>query len=242
MNYLLEIAAFTLQGACSAQDAGAHRIELCENPADGGTTPSYGMLKTIQQLIHIPVFPIIRPRGGDFFYSEMEKKVILEDIALCRSLGFPGIVCGALQKDGRVDVDFMTQVMDAAGSMELTFHRAFDRCLNPEEALEELIKLGCRRILSSGQYPSVMDGLPRLCSLISQANGRLIIMPGSGLHSGNVADIAQRSGAREFHTAARTSFSDASVFAAPTMQEKASYITVDTLEIQRILAELNRLP
>ena len=241
MLYTLEIATFTLPAAFQAQAAGAHRLELCENPQDGGTTPSMGMLSVIRKLIHIPVFPIIRPRGGHFVYTADEQAVMLEDIALCRQLGFPGLVTGALLPNGDIDVSFMEKVIQLAGPMEVTFHRAFDRCRDPLQSLEVLIELGCCRILSSGQRPSVADGIELVRTLVQQAAGRIIMLPGSGLNSRNVAHIAQVSGAREFHTAARCQVRDESVFSPSGMQESMSYVGVDVEEVAKILAELKRI-
>ncbi len=128
MPILLEIAVFTLQGAIIAEEAGAHRIEFCENAGDGGTTPSYGALKKIREIISIPVFPIIRPRGGDFVYTENEFEVLCEDILVCKEFGFEGIVTGILHEDAGIHTERMKALVELAGDMSVTFHRAFDRC------------------------------------------------------------------------------------------------------------------
>jgi len=238
-NYTLEIACFSITGARVAEAAGAHRIELCENPEEGGTTPSYGTLKIIQDMIKIPVFPIIRARGGDFVYSAEEKKVMLEDLRLCRELGFPGAVVGALLSDGNGDLEFIRQMRSEAIHMQLTFHRAFDRSVNPLRLMEQLIKEGYHRILSSGQYPQVMQGLGLLKKLMEEAAGSICIMPGSGLHSRNVLDIARFAPFSEFHTAARKAFHPEGVFSPSSMNETLQYTITDAMEIKAILNQLN---
>src|SRR4051794_24537161 len=154
MNFTLEIAAFNIQSALVAAKAGADRIELCENPADGGTTPSFGTLKTVREKINIPVFPIVRPRGGDFLYSDEEFEVIKKDVVLIKSLGFEGIVFGLLKKDGTIDKQRTAKLVELAYPIEVTFHRAFDRAVEPLHALEEIITCGCQQILTSGQVPN----------------------------------------------------------------------------------------
>jgi copper homeostasis protein len=238
-TYCLEIAAFTLSGALTAQQAGAHRIELCENPHEGGTTPSYGILAEAIRCINIPVFPIIRPRGGNFVYSNEEFRAMIRDIDMCRDLGFPGVVSGILLADGQVDKIRTAELLAASGPMSFTFHRAFDRCRNPFAALEDIIELGCDRILSSGQCPSVMNGLDVLAQLQEQAAQRITIMPGSGLRSVNVQEIARRTGAKEFHTAARTAVYHDEVYSPSSMQERLGYVDVDAEEVQLIGKELN---
>ncbi len=155
---ILEIAVFNIQSAIMAAQAGANRLELCENPFDGGTTPSYGTLKTVREKITIPVFPIIRPRGGDFLYVEEEFEVMKKDILLCKSLGFEGIVTGLLNSDATIDVKRTDALVKTAYPMEVTFHRAFDRAADPLKALEKVIDCGCQRILTSGQVPNAFDG------------------------------------------------------------------------------------
>ena len=231
---LLEIAVFTLEGAEKALEGGANRLELCENPYDGGTTPSYGMLKKIKSSIHIPVFPIIRPRGGDFVYSKDEFEVMKHDVLLCKELGYQGVVLGCLGTDGYIDIEMLAALVALASPMEVTFHRAFDRCHNPLKSFEDIIGCGCKRILTSGQHPSVEDGLNLVKELVTQARDRIIIMPGSGLNSMNVDKIAHDTGAVEFHTAARKREHRPFVFSPETMNEELSFISVDAEEVKRI--------
>lgn len=241
MSYLLEIATFTLQGTLSALAAGADRIELCENPFEGGTTPSYGTLKKVSQFKSIPVFPIIRPRGGDFIYSTGEKEIIREDILLCKSLQFKGVVLGALLADGNIDKPFVHELVQLAAPMEVTFHRAFDRALDPLKALEDIIDCGCKRILSSAQHPVLTDGLSLLAELVAKAGNRIVIMPGSGLNSRNLAHVAQVTKAREFHTAARMQYENKEVFSPESMREHLQYTTVNEEEIRALKGILYQL-
>ena len=177
---LLEVAVFSYHGARMAEEAGADRIELCENPHDGGTTPSYGYLRQVKEAIQIPVFPIIRPRGGDFLYSVEEWNMVLQDIRMCKELGFPGIVTGSLTAAAAVDVDQLQRAVDVAYPMQVTFHRAFDRVAKPELSLEQIINSGCSRILTSGCKPTAPEGKELIRRLVQQAGDRIIIMPGSG--------------------------------------------------------------
>ncbi|MBK7690644.1 MAG: copper homeostasis protein CutC [Bacteroidetes bacterium] len=240
-KYLLEIATFSLMGAVEAFRAGAQRIELCENPHEGGTTPSYGMMATAKKLINIPIFPIIRPRGGHFVYSKSEREVIKQDIQICKELGYPGIVVGLLNEKGQVDVKNLKSIVKWAFPMQITFHRAFDRSKNPLRALDEIIDCGCHRILTSGQYPSVFDGKENVRILVERANGKIAIMPGSGLNSQNLKEIAHHTGATEFHTAARKTIFDKNPFSPKTMNEKMSYTSIDKKEIQKLLKVLSEL-
>lgn len=235
---LLEVAVFTLHGALEAIEAGADRLELCENAYDGGTTPSKSTLDFIHAHSPIPVFPIIRARGGDFVYSEQEKKVMLADIMYCRSRGFKGVVSGGLLRDGQIDADFLMRCIDVAGTMEFTFHRAFDRCLNPLESMELIISYGAKRILSSGQYPVLPDGIPSLKKMVKKAGNRLIVLPGSGLTQHTVVQVVKETGVKEVHTSARKSMQHPTTFQPSTFPESMSYTSVDAQEIKAIQALL----
>ncbi len=203
MNYKLEVIGFTIEGCMIAQKAGAHRIELCDNPADGGTTASYGFIKAAREKLQIELFPIIRPRGGDFFYSEDEFTIIKNDVRVCKELGCDGIVIGILTKDGKVDKLKCSLLVEYAYPLGVTFHRAFDRTVDPFEALEDIIDIGCERILTSGQMPTAFEGAELIKQLIEKADDRIIIMPGSGVRADNIIEIAEATGAVEFHTSAR---------------------------------------
>jgi len=196
---LLEIATFTPVSALTAAKAGADRIELCSGFSEGGLSPSAGTIQYVREKLQIPVHVMIRPRIGDFIYDAAEKGIILKDIAFCKQLNINGIVTGALNPDGKIDKDFMQKVIEAAGEMSVTFHRAFDLTSDLSESLETLVDCGVSRVLTSGGKASVPDGLETIISLVSQANDRIIILPGGGITTGNVKNIIQRSGVKEIH-------------------------------------------
>lgn len=237
---LLEICVFNTATAIAAEQAGADRIELCENYANGGTTPSYGYLKTVREKISIPVFPMIRPRGGDYFHSKDEIEIIRKDILLCKELGYDGVVFGLLNQDGTIDKENTARLVEAAYPLDVTFHRAFDRCKNPLEALETIIECGCTRILTSGQHPKVTDGLTLVKQLVEQANDRIIIMPGSGLNSSNVKNIVDTAGVNEVHTSARIRVSSTTQFQNPLIPEDFDIDFVDADEIKKIKSIIKR--
>lgn len=188
--------------ARAASRGGADRVELCCGLQEGGLTPSEGLMKAVLSLPDIAVNILIRPRGGDFLYSPEEKQIILNDIRRAGELGANGVVVGALNADGTIDGAFVERCVREAGAMSVTFHRAFDVCRDPNEALEELIGLGCNRILTSGCAPSVYDGIELISRLVEKANERIIIMPGCGVKEWNAAEILRRTGATEIHTTA----------------------------------------
>lgn len=183
---LVEVCANSPESARAAEQAGADRIELCSELAVGGVTPSRGVLEWVREHIRIPVHVLIRPRSGDFYYSEVELECMLRDIRQCVALGFEGVVSGCLQADRHVDAAATRQLMVAAGSCHFTFHRAFDRCPDPEAALQALEQLGVPTILSSGQAPDALAGLPLLQRLLGQSRN-CNLMPGGGIHAGNAA-------------------------------------------------------
>ena len=234
---LLEICVFNTATAVAAEKAGADRIELCENYANGGTTPSYGYLKTVREKISIPVFPMIRPRGGDYYHSPDEIEIIRKDILLCKELGFDGVVFGLLNQDGSIDRENTARLVEAAYPLEVTFHRAFDRCIHPYEALETIIHCGCNRILTSGQEPKVTEGLAMVKQLEEKANGRIIIMPGSGLNSSNVASIIAATAVTEVHTSARIRVPSTTAYRNEKMPEDFDMDFVDAAEIRKIKAQ-----
>lgn len=204
MKYILEICAGSLSSCLAAQEGGADRIELCDNLYEGGTTPSYGMIKICKSLLDIPIFPIIRPRGGDFVYSEREFEVMMQDVVCCMELGCEGVVFGILRSDGSIDMERCSELVKLAGSMQLTFHRAFDRCIDRTKGLEGLIELGFHRVLTSGGNGFAEDAIPELTNLAEQSNNRISIMPGSGVTGNNLLKIAQATETFEFHTTAKT--------------------------------------
>ncbi|MBV7404496.1 copper homeostasis protein CutC [Enterobacter sp. ENT03] len=197
---LLEICCYSEESAIVAAQHGADRIELCAAPNEGGLTVSYGVLKRVRQRVTIPVHPIVRPRGGDFCYSAAEFSAMLEDIALIKSLGYPGVVIGVLDEDGNVDVPRMRHIMAAAAGMAVTFHRAFDMCQNPHEAFDKLGDLGVARILTSGQQASAEQGVSLITELKARS-GVPIIMAGAGVRLSNLERLLD-AGIAEVHSSA----------------------------------------
>ncbi|MCW3117597.1 MAG: copper homeostasis protein CutC [Chitinophagaceae bacterium] len=202
-KYIIEIATSDFLTTKSAVDGGADRIELCANLAEGGTTPSYGHILQCRKAFEVLLYPIIRPRGGDFLFSDEEFVIMLQDVKLCKQSGCDGVVTGLLNTDGSVDIKRTSQLIDAAYPLGVTFHRAFDRCRDPFEAMEQLIRIGCERILTSGQKPSAPDAVDVIAELNKIADERIIIMPGSGVRKENIKMIADKTGCTEFHTSLR---------------------------------------
>lgn len=202
---IIEICANSAQSCVEAEAGGAKRVELCAGIPEGGTTPSYGEIRMAQRLTSkIDINVIIRPRGGDFLYTEAEIGSMLLDIELCKQLGVHGVVFGCLTKEGDIDVPLMRRLIEAASPLSVTCHRAFDVCRDPFRAMEELIDLGCDRILTSGQQSDAVKGIPMIKQLVERADDRIIIMPGCGVREENIALIEQETGAKEFHTSARS--------------------------------------
>lgn len=202
-NVVIEVCANSLESAIAAQAGTANRIELCDNLGEGGTTPSYGALSVAHKLLDIDINVIIRPRGGDFLYSDAEFEVMKADIAMCKELGVHGVVLGILLPDGRIDKVRCHELIESAGDLTVTFHRAFDMTADPFQALEDVIELGCERLLSSGQQRSAQHGVKLLAELIERAGERIIVMPGGGVSETNVAQILRQTNAREFHVSGR---------------------------------------
>ncbi|MEH0157592.1 copper homeostasis protein CutC [Limibacter armeniacum] len=199
---LLEICAYSVESAIAAQSGGADRVELCSGFLEGGTTPSMGAIALARKYLKIQLFPIIRPRGGDFCYSDLEVEQMKADIQNAKELGVDGVVIGLLNDNGRVDKARIKELIDLARPMKVTFHRAFDMCCNPEEALEDLIELGVDRVLTSGQANTVIEGVENIRKLVTQANGRITIMLGSGVTEQNIAQLMMDTDAVEFHSSA----------------------------------------
>ncbi|MEQ1554667.1 MAG: copper homeostasis protein CutC [Ferruginibacter sp.] len=241
MQYILETIAFNIDSCIKAQNAGVHRIELCDNPGEGGTTASYGFIKAAREQLQIDLYPIIRPRGGDFLYSSYDFEIIKADIKVCKELGCNGVVIGMLTENANIDKIRCSILVNIAYPMSVTFHRAFDRVAQPEKALEDVIEIGCERILTSGFYPTALEGASNLKTLITQANNRIIIMPGSGVRASNIATIAVNTGAVEFHSSARNIQSTNMKFTAPFMNENLQTVSTDTEEIQNMLLALQNI-
>ena len=224
---ILEVIGFTIKGCSIAQSAGASRIELCDNPVDGGTTASHGFIKAARKNLHIELFPIIRPRGGDFFYNDDEFEIMKTDIRLCKELRCDGVVIGMLTNEGKIDKKKCGMLVELAYPLSVTLHRAFDRTVDPFEALEDIIEIGCERVLTSGQKVNAVEGAPLIKQLIEQAEDRIIIMPGSGVRANNIVDVAEITGATEFHSSARI--------------QSGENISVDGEEIKKMLVLLKNI-
>lgn len=199
----LEISANSLGSALAAQAGGADRVELCENLGEGGTTPSYGTLAVARERLRIPLYVLIRPRGGDFLYDEPELAVMRADVEACVRLGCDGVVIGALDADGEVDAATCRELIAAAGSLGVTFHRAFDAARDQGRALEAAIALGCERILTSGGAADAWNGADRIAALVEQAAGRISLMAGAGVTVQNIVALAQRAVVGELHASAK---------------------------------------
>lgn len=241
VKLLIEIATADIETTRQAVEGGADRIELCANLGEGGTTPSFGTMRVCRESFDLPIFPIIRPRAGDFLYTADEFRSMRYDIESARTLGFEGVVIGLLEADGRIDLTRTAQLRELAYPMEITFHRAFDRCLNPYEALEELISIGIDRVLTSGQHPVAPDGASCIAALQKQANGRIIIMPGSGVRPDNIQSLKAQTGCHEFHSSLRGWQASGMNFRHPNFaQQKESYQNpfIDAKEVERMKREV----
>ena len=200
---LIEICASTYQSAINAQKGGAHRIELCENLVIGGVTPNHNLIRQVVKELSIPINVLIRPRDGDFVNSEKEFNQMLNDIEFCKSIGCNGIVSGVLNKDNTIDIERTRQLIEASKPLSFTFHKAFDDVLNPYKALDSLIELGAKHILTSGQAKTAIDGLETLKQLRNQAKGKLTILVGGSVRSSNVMEF-KKAGFTEVHSSAVT--------------------------------------
>lgn len=239
MKYELEVIAFNITSCKIAQESGADRIELCANPHEGGTTPSYGMIAESRKATSIQLFPIIRPRGGDFLYTNHEFQSMLHDIEICKKLNCDGVVIGMLDADGNIDMDRSSKLMEAASSMQVTFHRAFDRVKDPLNALEQIISLGCKRILTSGLKPTVIEGANYLSKLVEAASDRIKIMPGSGVRAENIIQLAKATGAKSFHSSARKMVESKMNYLNLKMNESLQLVSLDGDEVRKIKNNLN---
>lgn len=199
---VLEICAYNIQSCNAAYLAGASRIELCSSPAEGGVTPGYGIIRYVIDHIAIPTYIMVRPRGGDFVYSAEELEIMYSDIKQLKQMGCAGVVVGPLTKDSEVNADILKQMVTLAHPMQVTFHKAFDRVKDPHTALEAVIDAGCHRILTSGLQATATEGSALLQQLITGAAGRIIVMPGGGVRSSNIRQLADETGAVELHSSA----------------------------------------
>lgn len=200
---ILEIAANSVASALAAQEGGAGRVELCTALELGGLTPSHAQIALTRDCLRIPLYVLIRPRAGDFLYGELECETMQRDIETCVALGCDGVVLGVLDADGDVDVARCRALVAAAGTLGVTFHRAFDLSRDSTRALEDIVALGCERVLTSGAQASALEGAALIRNLVTQSNGRLVVMPGAGVTARNIAELAAATGAHEFHASAK---------------------------------------
>lgn len=200
---VLEVCAFNVQSCIIAERAGAVRVELCDNPIEGGTTPSYGTIQLARESIGILLYPIIRPRSGNYYYDETDYAIMKKDIAICRELGCNGISVGTATINATIDTEWLKRIVEWAGPMGVTCNRAFDGAPDPFQALEDIIACGCERILTSGQKTAAPEAGDLLKQLVQQAGDRISIMPGAGIKSNNLAALHLACGAKEYHASAR---------------------------------------
>ena len=212
MEFKLEICVDSAISALNAQSAGADRIELCDNLGEGGTTPGYGMIISARNNLSIGIHVLIRPRGGDFLYSDTEYDIMRRDIELCGENGIDGIVTGILLPDGTIDVERTARLIEFAYPMTATFHRAFDMCADPVRGLEDVIATGASRLLTSGQQNKALDAVELIRQLVIQAGERLIVMPGGGIDETNAAQIITATKAKELHLTGRMEIDSDMIF------------------------------
>jgi copper homeostasis protein len=203
-KFVIEIATTDFASTKAAVTGGADRIELCTALSEGGLTPSMGLIKQCRNLFTIALFPILRPRSGDFLYTKEEFEIIKQDAHYCKNVGCDGIVVGFLNEDGTVNKESTAAIVDLVYPLEVTFHRAFDRCCDPFEGLEAVIEAGCQRLLTSGQQPTAPEGSDLLQQLVTKAADRIVIMPGSGVRAENIKELAEKTGAVEFHSSLKS--------------------------------------
>jgi copper homeostasis protein len=204
---VIEIVVYNIESALRAQEGGADRIELCDNPAEGGTTPSFGTIEAVRQNVNMDVYVMIRPRGGDFHYSNYEFHCMKRDIDQCQKISVDGVVFGILNADGTLDKKRCKELIDRARPLKVTCHRAFDMTSDPFQTLEDCIEVGFHRILTAGHQTTALKGVDLIAQLITKANGRIAIMPGSGVNENTVEELVRTTKATEIHFSA-TAFRD----------------------------------
>jgi copper homeostasis protein len=244
---LLEIACFSLEAAILAEEAGADRIELCAGPLEGGLTPSFSMISLAKSILKIPIHVMIRPREGDFLYSNRELKSMEYDIEMIKDASIEGVVLGLLKSDGSIDIANLTRMVRLAEPMNITFHRAFDLTKDSFQALSDIINSGSRRILTSGQRPTAPEGKDLIAKLIQSASGKIKIMPGGGVDSSNIEDLCRCTSAKELHASARRIIKGGMIYSNPHVNLHAgsaiqdnSVLLPDPEQIREMKKELNK--
>ncbi len=231
----LEVCANSVTSALAAQEGGAIRVELCENLNEGGTTPSYGQILVARKLLHIQLYVLIRPRGGDFLYTDTEFEIMKADVQNCIDAKCDGIVIGILNSDGTIDkkrCKELTQMAKKAG-LGVTFHRAFDMCPDLSQALEDVIEIGCERLLTSGGKSTAIEGTPNLIHLIEKAGNRIIIMPGSGIKERNVSDLVHFTKATQIHSSAKGRVSSVMQYQNDHIKMGLNYVDEFSIEVTK---------
>jgi copper homeostasis protein len=241
VKYIIEIATTDFTTTKSAVEGGADRIELCAALTEGGTTASYGSIKKCREAFNVQLFPIIRTRSGDFLYTDEEFEIMMSDVKLCKDLGCDGVVIGLLNKDGEIDIKRTSKLIELVYPLEVTFHRAFDRSKDPFEALEQLIEIGCQRILTSGQQPTAPQGIDLITQLIKAADERIIIMPGSGVRKENIKELAEKTGAKEFHSSLRGKKKTKMEFIHPSFSDSTESYINPAIDYEEVKALRNAL-
>lgn len=235
----LEVCAFHLESCIIAEKAGAYRVELCDNPIEGGTTPGYGTIKKVREKISIRLYPILRPRSGSYYYSDEEFDILKEDILICRELGCDGISVGVQTINAVIDTERMKRIVDWAGPMGVTCNRVFDCAPDPYEALEDIIACGCERVLTSGQETAAPQAGAVLAKLVEQAGDRISIMPGAGVNSSNLATLIQVCGAYEYHASARIKADNPVRYINTRVSDYGNVYIADEQEVSAMVAVLN---
>ncbi len=236
---IFEVCAFNIQSAIIAERAGAGRVELCDNPIEGGTTPSYGTIRQTREKISILLYPILRPRSGNYFYDDDEFEIIRKDIGICKELGCDGISVGIQTIDSQIDVERLKKIVQWASPMGVTCNRAFDAAPDPLSALEDIISTGCERILTSGQAEGAPMAGKLLGELVQQAGDRIIIMPGAGINSGNIRQLVEESRAMEYHGSARKILPNPVTYINRQIADYGNVYISDEDEVRKIIAGLN---
>lgn len=237
----VEVVVYNIASAMKAEEGGADRVELCDSPGDGGTTPSYGTIELVRRHVSLDVFVMIRPRGGDFCYSSYEYHAMKRDISQCQKLSVDGVVFGILNPDGTIDKKRCKELIGMARPLKVTCHRAFDMTRDPFEALEDCIEAGFDRILTSGQRARAVEGADLIGELIRKAGGRIAIMPGSGVNEETVREIVSKTNTTEIHCSAATNVESTMKFRNPNINEMGSekgssftILTVDPTRVRKI--------
>jgi len=243
-NITLEVCANSAQSAIEGQKGGAVRVELCDNLEEGGTTPALSQIQFVRELVDIQLNTIIRPRGGDFLYSDLEFEIMKQDIHVCGKTKCDGVVFGILNSDGSIDKKRNSELVDIARryGMSVTFHRAFDRCKDLFQSLEDIIELGCNRILTSGGMRTAPEGSEIIKQLITQSNGRISIMPGGGITENNIAGLVKETGLKEFHGSFRSKYRGKMDYISTTFGNEEEFTTLqtDTEKVKKAIENANK--